>query len=255
MEIDSYFRLLISSIENDSPLKISRTEGKSFPCRRRTFMQVNGERELSQEFGSKEMRGRDLFASVVFVEGMLIVGALGLAWMGLYDRNQPLNLEWLSEKWVLATLWGVVATVPCLVLLFAMQYGSSPRMKQLADLVKFRVVPLFDAMPIWKLLIIAVMAGLGEELLFRWALQGGIEYLMGESYGRWLALLVASLAFGICHYLSATYAVLAAGIGCYLGLLMILTGSWLTPTVTHALYDFVALLYLTNRLPIKFSVN
>jgi membrane protease YdiL (CAAX protease family) len=46
--------------------------------------------------------------------------------------------------------------------------------------------------------------------------------------------------------LSATYAILAALIGLYLGLLLIWTGSLLAPAVAHGLYDFIALLYLVR---------
>jgi hypothetical protein len=46
--------------------------------------------------------------------------------------------------------------------------------------------------------------------------------------------------------LSATYAILAALIGLYLGLLLIWTGNLLAPAVAHGLYDFIALLYLVR---------
>jgi len=40
-----------------------------------------------------------------------------------------------------------------------------------------------------------------------------------------------------------TYALFAAFIGAYLGWLWIWTGNLLTPMITHADYDFVALVY------------
>jgi membrane protease YdiL (CAAX protease family) len=61
------------------------------------------------------------------------------------------------------------------------------------------------------------------------------------------AVLVASAAFGLAHFLTATYAALAAVAGLYLGTLFLLQGNLVVPIVAHALYDFVALLYLVRR--------
>jgi uncharacterized protein len=49
--------------------------------------------------------------------------------------------------------------------------------------------------------------------------------------------------FGAAHLLTWTYAIIAAFIGAYLGLLWIWTGNLMTPMITHAVYDFVALVY------------
>jgi len=58
-----------------------------------------------------------------------------------------------------------------------------------------------------------------------------------------LALVLASVVFGAAHLLTWTYAIIAAFIGAYLGLLWIGTGNLLTPMITHAVYDFAALVY------------
>jgi hypothetical protein len=65
-----------------------------------------------------------------------------------------------------------------------------------------------------------------------------------DQLGVLLGLVVASLAFGAAHLISLTYAILAAFVGAYLGLLWIWTGNLLTPMVTHAAYGFVALVYI-----------
>ena len=61
-----------------------------------------------------------------------------------------------------------------------------------------------------------------------------------------LQLVAASFVFGCFHPLSATYAVLAALIGLYLGLLLIFTGNLLAPALAHGLYDFIALVCLVR---------
>jgi hypothetical protein len=58
-----------------------------------------------------------------------------------------------------------------------------------------------------------------------------------------LALVLASASFGAFHLLTWTYAIIAAFIGAYLGLLWLWTGNLLTPMVTHSVYDFAALVY------------
>jgi membrane protease YdiL (CAAX protease family) len=59
-----------------------------------------------------------------------------------------------------------------------------------------------------------------------------------------MALGVASVVFGVCHWLNTTYAILAMLAGAYFGWLLIRTGSIWSPIVAHATYDFIALIYL-----------
>ena len=60
------------------------------------------------------------------------------------------------------------------------------------------------------------------------------------------ALAIASVLFGVCHWLNTTYAILAMLAGLYFGLLLVLTGNLWTPIMAHAAYDFIALLYLVR---------
>jgi membrane protease YdiL (CAAX protease family) len=62
-----------------------------------------------------------------------------------------------------------------------------------------------------------------------------------------LALAGASVLFGVGHWLSWSYAVLATMIGAYLGVVFLLSGNLLAPIVAHAAYDVVALFVLARR--------
>ena len=95
-------------------------------------------------------------------------------------------------------------------------------------------------------MLISLFAGAGEEMLFRGLIQAGLDEWMTGPAGAWIALAVASLLFGLAHMVSATYAVVAALIGAYLGALLIATDNLLAPIVAHGLYDFVALIYLVR---------
>ena len=101
------------------------------------------------------------------------------------------------------------------------------------------LTPLFGNWSMLQLLAISVIAGISEEAFFRGAVQGSLADCVSMS----VALIVASLLFGAFHRITWTYAIIAAFIGLYLGLLWIWTGNLLTPMITHAVYDFVALVY------------
>jgi len=99
--------------------------------------------------------------------------------------------------------------------------------------------PLFGNWPILQLIIISSLAGISEEALFRGAIQGSLA----DHVGLGVALVMASLLFGAFHLITWTYAIIAAFIGAYLGLVWIWTGNLLTPMITHAVYDLAALVY------------
>ncbi len=143
-----------------------------------------------------------------------------------------------------ACLWGAAAALPLLIALVILD-------RQPSVLVDFKkslsstVVPMLEGLSIVEIAAISVAAGLGEELLFRGLVQSALQGWFGEPYGWALAVAVASLAFGICHWLNTTYAVIAAGIGIYLGGLFLLVDNVAAPIVAHGLFDFVAILYLS----------
>jgi membrane protease YdiL (CAAX protease family) len=60
-------------------------------------------------------------------------------------------------------------------------------------------------------------------------------------------LLLASLLFGLLHPLTVMYFVLASLVGVYLGCWQLATDNLLVVIVAHALYDFVALVYLVGQ--------
>jgi hypothetical protein len=123
---------------------------------------------------------------------------------------------------------------------------SWPPARQLVDLVAQQLGPLLAGRSTVQLGLLAVLAGVAEETLFRGVLQTGLSRIMPEVW----ALIGASAIFGLAHFASKAYAAFAGIIGLYLGGLFLLEENLLAPTVTHALYDFVALLHVsrTSRL-------
>ena len=70
------------------------------------------------------------------------------------------------------------------------------------------------------LALISLLAGLGEELLFRGLIQDGLVGWLGP----WPALVLTSVLFGLMHPITPGYAVLATLAGAYLGWVYLATG-------------------------------
>lgn len=137
---------------------------------------------------------------------------------------------------------GLAASVPMFGLfVLSVHYPIGPlaRLKRFFDEV---VRPLFEPAAVGELALISLLAGVGEELLFRAVLQAALARWLGTV----AALVAASILFGLAHAISLTYAVLAALIGGYLGWLYLATGNVLTVAITHGAYDFMALVYLSR---------
>ncbi len=145
-----------------------------------------------------------------------------------------------------ALLWGLIATAPMLLMFYITYRFPIGPLRKLRRVVEELLVPLFAKASLLQLALISLAAGVGEELLFRGLLQSALtEQFEGEQ--RWLwPLVIASVGFGICHWITTAYAVLAALIGVYLGLLYLRTGNIVAPILAHALYDFVALVFLVK---------
>jgi uncharacterized protein len=97
------------------------------------------------------------------------------------------------------------------------------------------LAPTFGQLSAAEIIAISLLAGIGEEWLFRGAMQA--------AWG-WLA---ASLAFGLCHVGGRgtwPLGIWAGLTGAGLGWLLTATGGLLAPIVAHAAYDAMALAYI-----------
>jgi membrane protease YdiL (CAAX protease family) len=141
--------------------------------------------------------------------------------------------------------WGIAATLPlCLGLAWCLRTRFAPVVR-LVRLVDERVRPLFEGCSLPELALVAALAGAGEEALFRGVLQPTLsDYLPG-----WMALAATAALFGLAHFLTREYAVVAGIVGLYLGLVFLLSGNLLVPMLAHGLYDLVALAVLARVKP------
>lgn len=165
-----------------------------------------------------------------------------------------LVLAWAAGRWLglspveqlhptLASFGiGVAAAVPLLLgLRWTLTTGWNP-VRRLVALVVEQLGPLLAQRSPVELAMLATLAGFAEEILFRGVVQFGLARVLPESG----ALVVASAAFGLAHFITPAYAVLAGLAGLYLGGLFLLQGSLTAPIVAHAVYDIVALNYVVR---------
>lgn len=192
-------------------------------------------------------QARFLLAAFLF-EGLLSVGAIGLGWLvGISPWYRAPGETFGVELLARDLLWGLAATAPLVAVLLLEEHPLWRSLTDLKDQVSGLLHRLLHAATLPQLFILALLAGLGEELLFRGLLQTGLAHLLPARFALVGSLLIASIIFGACHYLSHTYFVLATVAGLYFGLLMIVSGSIVPPIIAHALYDFVALVYLLSE--------
>ena len=138
---------------------------------------------------------------------------------------------------------GVLATLPLLFGLIWILRQPGGSLRRLADFVVDQLGPRLAACSVAQLAMLATVAGIGEELLFRGLIQNALARLIPSP----ASLLATSILFGLAHFVTSTYALIAGLMGLYLGGLFLLQGSLVAPIVTHAVYDFFALLLVARR--------
>ena len=183
---------------------------------------------------NERMDRREIVQLAVLFEGGLAVLACFVGW--LVDIPPWEKLAWDLRDVAL----GFAACLPMLALLVlcvVVPWRPIARIREFVDKI---VRPLFRECTLLDLALISLLAGLGEELLFRGLVQEGLAGWLGS----WPALAAASVLFGLMHPITPAYAILATVAGAYLGWTYLVSGNLLVPIIAHAVYDFTALVYL-----------
>ncbi len=199
-------------------------------------------------------RSESFIRTTVLVESGLAFVAVGLGWL----LDVP---PWISASWQSESVWavlraiglGTVATIPLLAVFLWLQYSRIESLNDLQELIQKQIVPLFSKATFLELGLISLAAGLGEEALFRGVIQTYLQKLMGVDGGPAIPILLASLLFGLVHFVSREYLLLSTLMGLYLGLWFWWTEDLIVPIVIHTLYDWFALVYLQRTVPVSES--
>jgi hypothetical protein len=184
------------------------------------------------------MPAKHFALTAAIFEGSLAVVAVGLGWLVGQPPLRTFRLDLYQAA------WGVAAALPPLALFWLCLKCPLRPFETIARILDQMVLPLFRDCRLMELAVIAALAGIGEEMLFRGVIQAVVAQQIGGPRGMWWGLLVAAALFGLLHPVTPTYAVLAALIGLYLGWLWLAWGNLLLPIITHGSYDFLALWYL-----------
>ena len=190
--------------------------------------------------------------ATVFFE--LALGGLGLAVAYAAGFWDPPSLQTVGTPYhtssigavLLAVLSGLLWTLPMLALIAILQLLPLKSIRELSSLVDEQLIPMFEGKDLTALALTAAAAGVGEEILFRWTIQTGFAEGLDTTYAAIWGIAIASVVFGLMHWLTPAYAVIAKFISVYLGIQLWVTESLLSVIVTHGVYDFLILVYLVK---------
>src|SRR5262245_22259786 len=117
-------------------------------------------------------------------EGGLGVAAIAIGWLVGQSPFVGMDLDGdHMHAQVLALGWGLVATGPLLVVLFLCDRFPLGPLRGVREMTAEIVGRMFGGATPGQLALVAIAAGLGEELLFRGLVQSGLLRLLGESVG------------------------------------------------------------------------
>jgi len=188
---------------------------------------------------SQQPSPNTLVTAVAF-EGGIAVLAVAAGWM---VGQHPLDAMHYARGDLLVGF--AAGLVPMLVLMPCIWIPIGP-FRRMLRVVDDLLVPLFRGCNLLDFAIIAVLAGLGEEMFFRTIVQEGLASQFPAPDGVWMGLAFSALLFGMAHWITPAYGIIAGAIGAYLGAIWLWSGNLLVPVTAHAVYDFLALVYLVK---------
>ncbi len=166
---------------------------------------------------------------------MFEAGLLGAAFAGgwLVGVNPTEGLQIRFEDFLL----GLAASIPMLLMLAICMLSRSAGMEQIRKFLREAIGGYLAQSSLFDLCLLAVLAGVCEEVFFRGFLYGWV--------GGWnpvLGVMLCNLLFAAAHAVTPMYALLTGFLGLYLTALVAVdaTPNLLIPIVAHAVYDLVA---------------
>lgn len=173
---------------------------------------------------------------MLFETGLGFVGVV-IAWAAGIGLTNQLAV---SQD---AVLRGVLTSLPMIVLLVAFYESAWQPLLRLRREVERVVVDLFQGCGWFEFALVSIAAGIGEEVLFRGALQPLVIHWTVP----WVGVAVVALLFGLAHALTPAYFLAATLIGVYFGWLALAYDDLVAPIVAHAVYDAFALMFIQFR--------
>lgn len=161
-----------------------------------------------------------------------VILAIVYAIAGLGNRRQLLALR-APTSWRLSALIGVGIVIGMIALTYALEPVLHPGREQ--GITPSTWQPDHAAAYVANGIVIAVVAPFVEELTFR-----GLGYSLLVPFGRWFAIIVVGLSFGLAHGLVQAFPFLAA-FGAGLAYLRSRVDSVYPGMIVHGLFNATAL--------------
>ena len=182
------------------------------------------------------VKPENFFKTACYFEGALIFVAIVL---GLIAEIDPFENIHFSEQ---AVFYGLFGTLPLFFIFLVMEHMSITSVKKIRQVLLETLGPSMHKNSWADLFVLAAIAGVSEEILFR----GVIQPWMENSWGITAGLIGSSILFGLVHAVTPLYAVLATGVGIYLGMFLDYDNerNLLIPIIIHATYDFLAFIVI-----------
>ena len=195
-----------------------------------------------------------------FIGGDAGSATAGLVGEGVPESRPLWSVDWLGRGLLESVVTGVGVAVALVMLVQWMERRQWAWLREIERVVQGALVPSLRRCSLWQLACLAGLAGLGEELLFRWAIQGALESGLrrdGWLAGGWgfgsdavaygLAAGCAALLFGLCHAVTRAYLILASLMGLLFSAVVVGGGGLLAAILAHGLYDFLVFLMLRRE--------
>ncbi|GFO71575.1 uncharacterized protein BJAS_P1185 [Bathymodiolus japonicus methanotrophic gill symbiont] len=180
----------------------------------------------------------NFFKTACYFKSALVLVAIVLGWM--VDIN-PFEFIIFNEQVVIN---GIVGTLPLCLIFIALNQLQLDSLQKIRQVLHQTLGPSLHKHHWADLFVLATIAGISEEILFR----GVIQPWMENSWGMMAGILVSSIIFGLVHAVTILYFVLATAVSIYLGLYLDYDSSrnLLTPIIIHSVYDFFAFVLILH---------
>ena len=188
----------------------------------------------------------DIKTTVALVGGqslLIVVAAIAAKFVGTPNFGLGPGVDASFPFWVQGILWSLPLGLLAVVLDFVEE--KFPALQDVTKATQSSVLSLLGGtfkpvLGFATALALGAAAGIGEEMLFRGVMQFEIGSRLGSDV---VAVGLTSIVFGALHAVTPLYAGLAALASVYFGWLYLVTGNLVVPIITHAFYDWAALLY------------
>lgn len=161
---------------------------------------------------------------------LLVAGVISWIWPIPFETD-PLRVTTFLTN-VGAILIGFSSAVGMFAVGFSLWLSPLPVFRRMRQFLMEQLAPAMSQCQAWELIVIAISAGVGEEVLFRGVLQPRIG---------WIA---SAVLFGLLHSVSPTYIIVTLIMGAALAWIQILGGNLWAPIIAHSVYDYWMFLVL-----------